>query len=475
MSGTPDSLTAMTHLLPRSRPEAQGVPAAAVARLVAALDDIPHVHTLTVVRHGHVIAEFARPPYQRDAPHALYSVSKSFTSIAVGIAIDEGLFALGDRVIDLLPGAVPAEPSARLRALRVPHLLSMTTGHDAEPPEWWGSDPARTILAAELAHDPGTHWLYNTAATYLLSQIIQEHSGQRLLDYLRPRLFEPLGFEPPTWQQSPTGVDAGGFGLSVRAEERTAFGQLLLQRGRWGERQLVPAGWIDRATRRQAENGVPTPESDWNQGYGYQFWMCRNGAYRGDGAFGQYVVVMSEHDAVVTMTGGLADMQQPLEAVWRTLLPAFDTVEPDAEVPAPRAIEPGGGELRDHDLAFEYAGPLRRVRITRSVLMLDDCELAYAPDEWMPGDLSIDVQDRPLYSPKVVTSGGWHGDRFVAHVRTLEDAPTFRIEVTTAGQLTITRDVGFDGTDVWQGDAVASAADQAGASEGLDHQSVVSP
>jgi hypothetical protein len=203
--------------------------------------------------------------------------------------------------------------------------------------------------------------------------------------------------------------------------------------------------------------------------------MCRNGAYRGDGAFGQYVVVLPEHDAVVTMTGGLADMQLPLDAVWQTLLPAFDTTEPDVAVPVPRATAPAGGEAQDREFAFTFDGPIRRVRVAPGRLELDECALDCVPDEWMPGELTIGLQDSPLYSTRVATSGGWHGDRFVAHVRTLEDAPTFRVEVTTAGHLTITRDVGFDGADVWEGDALASAADQASRSAGVDHQSVVSP
>ena len=145
-------------LLPRSRPEDQGLPSAAVARLVAALDQIAHVHTLTVTRHGHVVAEFARPPYERDAPHALYSVSKSFTSIAIGIAIDEGRFGLDDRVIDLLADQAPRHPAAHLEALTVRQVLTMTTGHDPEPEDWDGDgDWARTILssgAAPHARDP---------------------------------------------------------------------------------------------------------------------------------------------------------------------------------------------------------------------------------------------------------------------------------------------------------------------------------
>ncbi len=442
----------MTEVLPRCRPDDQGVPTAAIARLVAALDDIPHVHTLTVVRHGHVVAEFARPPYDRDVPHALYSVSKSFTSIAVGIAVGEGRFTLEDRVADLLADWLPSHPSAHLEALRVRHLLTMTTGHEPEP-ERGGHDWARAILAADVTYAPGAHWLYNTAATHLLSQIVQHRTGERLLDYLTPRLFDPLGFQPPTWRQSPAGVDAGGFGLSVRAEELAAFGQLLLQRGRWGERQLVSASYLEQATTRQVANGVPTEHSDWDQGYGFQFWMCRHGAYRGDGAFGQYVVVLPEHDAVVAMTGGLPDMQPPLDAVWEHLLPSFDTVEPAAEVPGPQPIPPVGGELRRVEAVFDYDGPIRRLRLSDGALGLDEIDLRYRPDAWIDGRMppAMDL-DPPWFGEQVAVSGGWHGDTFVAEVRILEDAVTFRLEVTSMGRLTITRDVGFDGTHVWAGD-----------------------
>lgn len=469
----------MTHLLPRARPEDQGVPAAAIARFVRALDDIPHVHTMTVVRHGHVVAEFARPPYDRDAPHALYSVSKSFTSVAVGIAIEEGRFGLDDRVVDLLADVAPQHPSPRLADLRVRHLLTMTTGHDAEPPvreDHW----ARGILTADLAHGPGTHWLYNTPATHLLSQIVQTRTGERLLDYLTPRLFEPLGFVSPTWLQNPVGVDAGGFGLMARAEELAAFGQLLLQRGRWKDRQLVPESWVDQATSRQVANGIPSRTSDWDQGYGFQFWMCRHDAYRADGAFGQYVVVMPEHDAVVTMTGGLPDMALPLDALWETLLPAFDTVEPDAEIPAPRAIAPAGGESRDIELAFTYDGPVRRVGVSRHTLEIDGVELGFAPGEWTVATVTPLLERWGVFGDRVAVSGGWREDAFVAFVCALEDAVTFRLELSVAGHLTVTRDVGFTGSDVWDGDPEApepsEATGQTGSEPALvDHQSVVSP
>ena len=156
----------------------------------------------------------------------------------------------------------------------------------------------------------------------MLSAIVQKVTGMTVLDYLRPRLFEPLGIEHPTWETSPQGISAGGFGLSIRTEDIARFGQLYLQRGKWQGKQLVPAAWVEAATARQTSNGS-NPQSDWDQGYGYQFWRCRHGAYRGDGAFGQFCVVLPEQDAVIAITSGVKDMQAVLNLVWDKLLPAM--------------------------------------------------------------------------------------------------------------------------------------------------------
>ncbi|GAA5199006.1 hypothetical protein GCM10025773_13250 [Microbacterium jejuense] len=437
---------------------------------MAALGRIAHVHTVTVVRHGHVVGEATWAPYEREGRTAMYSISKSFTSMAVGMAIGEGRFGLEDRVIDLLPDAVPAEPSEHLAQLCVRHLLTMTTGHTSEV-ELWDGDWARETLAAELVHAPGTHWMYNTPATYLLSLIVQTRTGERVLDYLRPRLFDPLGFVDPLWLQSPSGADAGGFGLSIRPEELAAFGQLLLQRGSWKGRQLVPAEWVDQATRWQVANGPG--ESDWNQGYGFQFWQCRHGAYRGDGAFGQYVVVMPEHDAVVAITGGLPDMQLPLDAVWAELLPAFDAVpagvdEGPAVVVPTEPIPAPDGDVRDAEVAFEYeGGPVRRLRVAGGVLAIDEHELAFRPGEWTVAVFPADpAAGRFWYGDRVAVGGGWNGDGFAAELRLLGDASTLRLVLDGAGRLSITQDVGFDGPDVWQGDPTQAV---------VAHQSVVSP
>ncbi len=156
----------------------------------------------------------------------------------------------------------------------------------------------------------------------MLSAIVQKATGQTVLEYLRPRLFEPLGIEHPTWETSPEGISTGGYGLSIRTEDIARFGQLYLQKGQWQGKQLVPAAWVDAATARQTSNGS-SPNSDWDQGYGYQFWRCRHNIYRGDGAFGQYCIVLPEQEAVIAITSGVKDMQAVLNLVWDNLLPAF--------------------------------------------------------------------------------------------------------------------------------------------------------
>jgi hypothetical protein len=156
----------------------------------------------------------------------------------------------------------------------------------------------------------------------MLSAIVQKATGMTVLDYLKPRLFEPLGIEHPTWETSPQGITTGGYGLSIRTEDIAKFGQLYLRKGEWNGKPLVPAAWVEAATARQTSNGS-NPKSDWDQGYGYQFWRSRHGAYRGDGAFGQYCVVLPEQDAVIVITSGVKDMQAVLNVVWDELLPAL--------------------------------------------------------------------------------------------------------------------------------------------------------
>jgi CubicO group peptidase (beta-lactamase class C family) len=312
--------------LPRSTPEAQGVSSDGVRAFVEAADAKVHqMHSFVLVRHGHVVAEAYWAPQGPDVPHVMHSLSKSFTSTAVGLAAAEGKLSVDDLVLKFFPEDAPPEPSKNLKLMRVRDLLTMSCGHQTElgarkvPADvpW-----TKAFLAHPVDHKPGTHFLYNSAGTYMLSAIVQKVTGQTVLDYLRPRLFEPLGIADPKWETSPQGISCGGWGLYVRTEDVAKLGLLYLQKGQWQGKQLVPASWVEQATARQMSNGSD-PARDWDQGYGFQFWRCRHGAFRGDGANGQFCLVLPEQDAVVAITADTRDMQAELNVVWDYLLPAF--------------------------------------------------------------------------------------------------------------------------------------------------------
>lgn len=309
--------------LPRATPESQGVSSEAIRQFVEAADaGVDTMHSFMLVRNGKVIAEAWWQPQAADQRHIMNSLSKSFTSTAVGLAISEGKLSLDDQVLKFFPEYAPANPSKNLQAMRVRDLLMMSTGHQVEP-KFTPDEPwAKTFLAHPVDFKPGTHFQYNSPATYMCSAIVQKQTGQTVLDYLRPRLFEPLGIVNPTWMTCPQGISTGGWGLEIRTEDIAKFGQLYLQKGKWNDQQLVPADWVEQATARQTSNGSD-PTRDWDQGYGFQFWRCRHNAYRGDGAFGQFCLVMPDQNAVLAITANARDMQGQLNIVWDKLLPAF--------------------------------------------------------------------------------------------------------------------------------------------------------
>lgn len=319
--------------IPRSTPEAEGVSSAGVMAFLNAIARAKHeLHSFMLARHGRVVAEGWWAPYARSFNHTLYSMSKSFTSTAVGLAVAEGKLTVDERVVTFFPKDLPEQVGEHLAAMRVKDLLTMATGNEKEPTQaiikernW-----VRAFLAQPVAHAPGNVFMYNSAATYMCSAILQQVTGQRMLDYLRPRLFDPLGLIWVTWEQCPMGRDVGGWGLSVPTEALAKFGQLYLQKGKWNGRQLLPEKWVTEATSfkiqqppRANAQSRPKEKDDWQHGYGYQFWRCQNNAFRGDGAFGQFTIVLPEHDAVIAMTAETSNMQGVLDLVWEHLLPAF--------------------------------------------------------------------------------------------------------------------------------------------------------
>lgn len=318
--------------LPRSTPEAEGVLS---SQIVAFLDAVSksksEMHSYMIVRHGKVIAEGWWDPYKPDLKHTLYSCSKSFTATAIGFAVQEKLLSLDDKVVSFFPDELPDTVSPFLAELNVRHVLTMTDGQSPDPTFAVTSRDSNWIkgfLATPIVDKPGSKFLYNSLGTYMLSAIIQKVTGQQLITYLTPRLFEPLGITGMDWETDPKGINSGGWGLRLKTEDMAKFAQLFLQKGKWHDKQVLPVSWVEEASSKHI---LQEPEarqsqrdsSDWMQGYGYQMWRCRHNAYRGDGAFGQFMIVMPEQDAVIALTAETADMQEEINLVWDYLLPAF--------------------------------------------------------------------------------------------------------------------------------------------------------
>ena len=338
----------MSKDLPRSKAADQQVDPAAVLAFVDAVeaDSSIELHSLMVVRHGHVVAEGWWTPHTPERTRLLYSLSKSFTSTALGLALEEGRLGLDDTVVSHFPEFDAEITDPRSRSVTLGHLAAMASGHDRDMMQEAltgdPQEPVRGFLLVAPEEEPGSVFAYSQPCTYTLAAIIQRVMGMRLSEYLRPRLFDPLGIGEVGWLTWPPGREQGFSGLFARTEDVAKLGQLYLQGGRWGEDQLLGERYVEQATSRQ----IDTPNQDnvdWRQGYGFQFWMARHG-YRGDGAFGQFCVVLPAHDAVVAITGGTEAMQGGLDNLWQHLLPGLGTGRPDAA--AQEDLDKRLGDLR---------------------------------------------------------------------------------------------------------------------------------
>jgi CubicO group peptidase (beta-lactamase class C family) len=337
--------------LPRSTPESEGISAQAIRDFIEAVDRIDTLHSFMIVRHGKVIGEGWWKPEAADKPHVLHSLSKSFNATAVGLAIEEGKLSLDDPVLKFFREDAPSDPSENLKAMKVRDLLTMTCGHDTEPKAASGGPSVKQFLAHPVSHRPGTHFQYNTMGSYTLSAIVTKATGQTVLDFLRPRLFEPLGIDRPEWDSSPEGYSLGGYGLKLCTEDIAKFGLLYLQKGKWNGKQLIPESWVEKATSKQVANdqeGHAKIGIDWTQGYGFQFWRCTHNAFRGDGAAGQLCVVIPQMDAVIAITADANNFQGEMNAIWDNLYPAFQAHPLPDEPTARQEVEKIVAGLRAH-------------------------------------------------------------------------------------------------------------------------------
>jgi CubicO group peptidase (beta-lactamase class C family) len=450
--------TVPTHTLPRTTPEQQGIASSRVLEFVRALENqVNEIHSFMLLRHGCVVAEGWWSPYAPEHPHMLFSLSKSFTSTGVGLAVAEGYFSIDDPVLSFFPDETPRIMNDFVKTMQVKHLLSMSTG---QAEDTWSfmvnradGDWIKGFFSVPVRYAPGTVFVYNTGATYMLSAIVQKTTGLKLLDYLEPRLLKPLGIEHATWQESPQGITAGGIGMSAKTEDIARFGQLYLQKGRWQGEQLLSEAWLEAATTSQVSNSDGM-QLDWKQGYGYQFWRCRHGAYRGDGVFGQYCIVMPEQDAVLAITGGVDvfDMQTPLNLLWEILLPAmqpgslpddlaahntlamklsslsFTPVQGQATSPLASqisgrayAVDPNEADIETITMNFNDSGCTINVKTS-----LNEEVIPCGYNAWQPGQkTALFRQPLLFHETPITTSGAWTSEDTFRMVIRLYETPFY--------------------------------------------------
>lgn len=313
------STTAAADGLLRSAPEKQGVDPRAI---LSFLDKVAaanlELHSFMLWRHGHVVAEGWWWPYRADRPHMMHSLTKSVAVCGVGLALAEGRFGIDDKVISFFKDELPAKVDDKLAAMSVRDLLTMQTGHAEEiSGSVWRQITTSWVaefFKVPVVHQPGTTFVYTSAASFMLSAIVTRTTGQRLRDYLEPRLFKPLGINDLRWDVAPGGINPGGNGLSWRTADSLKLGALHAQKGQWRGKQILPAKWIEAATRPQIAS----------REYGYQWWMGPGKSYYALGLFTQVSIVLPEHDAVLAITSAIDGSKNLLPIVWKHFPAAFD-------------------------------------------------------------------------------------------------------------------------------------------------------
>lgn len=317
--------TETTTALPAAIPEAHGLRTADVRSLIDELETAGlDPHALLIARHGHVLFRGAWEPWAAEAPALVYSVSKTFTALAIGFLADEGLVEIDapvDRYLD--------EPNPH--RITVKHLLTMNTGHSRE--QTLGLPfSVRGLLETPGEHAPGSHFAYNSPASYALSAIADAVSGESLTDYLRPRLFDPLGIGHRWWIPL-GGIDQGFSGLHLNIDDLARITTCLADGGRFAGRQVIPTAFIAEMSRPWSDTRDPEePDAEsgnWGLGYGYQVWSSRLG-FRLDGAYGQFGLVVPERGIAIAYQGASTEAHRTLDALLR-LVDAFSDSPVDAE------------------------------------------------------------------------------------------------------------------------------------------------
>lgn len=367
--------------LARSAPETEGVSSDAILAFLREVEEAGlELHSFMLMRNDKVVAEGWWWPYLPDRVHVTHSLTKSVTAAAVGLAVDEGRFGLDEKVVSFFPEYVPADANENMRAMTVRNLLTMQCGHDKETSgSVWR--PISTPWAAEffkipVPHQPGTHFQYTSAASFMLSAIVSKTTGASMADYLTPRFMEPLGIDRWRWDTSPGGVSPGGNGLSWNTSASLKLGAVHASGGLWNGHRILSEKWVRAATTEQ------TP-GDEDGAYGYQWWMGSGRAYLALGLFSQFTIVFPEHNAVLAIFSAISGSKKIKPLIWKHFPAAFGA-----------ASQPGAAaaELKAQTATLRLLPPLN-VSTSPVAARISGRRFAVAPNDQGVEWLSFDFTD----------------------------------------------------------------------------------
>lgn len=372
---------------------ANGISASAVnAYVKECADNGIFIRALQVIKGKEPMIRLAYEPYDFESPMHLYSLSKSFTSTAVGICVDEGLLSPDTKMCELFADKMPEEMTDALREVTLHDLLSMQSGHTACVLDQirWLDDPIKGFFAIPAVHKPGTVFAYSTASTCMCAAAVERVTGKKLVDFLDERLFKKLGIEKPVWRETKSGQTLGGTGLELSSNDITKFGIMLKNKGVYDGQRIVSEEYLALATAHHSidiNNGSP----DWTAGYGYQFWRNDREGYRGDGAFGQLCMVFPESDILVTMLGEVGNMALEVELIYKLLDTMYGDDSDASELDAitKTAYAANKSESFNNDISFDVAENQARVtglRLFGEKLLHVELSTEYGKKEFVCGN-----------------------------------------------------------------------------------------
>lgn len=373
--------------LERVSPESQGIRSEDVGAYFDSMRNLEkgEAHQIVVLRHGKIVGTFSHRPYDVAQQHTLYSVSKTFVAVAVGIAIEEDLLRLDDRVAQFFPEKIPENSSENLKSMTIRHLLTMSSGIR---PDWEMRNRQTDWISFFLKKNvqtPGLEFQYDSMVSYLLSAIVQKVTGKRVVDLLNECVFRPMEINDAEWEESPEGINTGGWGMRMSALSMAKFGQLLLNKGEWNGEQLVSSEWVEEMTKPQISTNK-------NSTYGYQIWQCGYpAAYRADGAFGQYIIVAPNEDMVFAITqANTGNGIHERNLVWNLLKKATNEPLPESE---------NYHKLCEAESSYQIpteqgqAVDLKENKLINSIFALDENPMGWQTIQFIPEaeDLQISV------------------------------------------------------------------------------------